>query len=369
MSLGIYLHIPFCKQKCLYCDFNSFAGQEAWFATYQQAMMAEIAGFSYDGLVDSIYFGGGTPTVLGPERLSALLEQLKSRFSLSADCEITVECNPGTINKRGLQELVQTGFKRLSIGLQSCDDGMLRRLGRIHTFADFKRCVQDARAVGFENLSLDLMYGLPEQAMENWKDTLEKVLDFQPEHLSCYGLKIEEGTPFARMDLTLPDDDAVRMMYDVAVERLAKAGYARYEISNFAKPGKESRHNCKYWQCDDFVGFGAGAYSCIDHQRYYNVSGIADYCSKIAKTGTAVEECVTLSKQDRMSEFCFLGLRMAQGIDGAVFRLRFEQELREIFGEALEKNLLRGTLEYRHGRYRIPSEFLYVSNGILTDFV
>lgn len=369
MSLGLYLHIPFCKQKCLYCDFNSYAGKETMMDEYCDALKTEILVNSSAKSVDTIYFGGGTPTLLGGERLADLLRTIKEHFCVTDDCEITAECNPGTIDQKGLEQLYWAGFNRLSIGLQSTKDEVLKRLGRIHSFDEFKQCFDNAGAVGFENLSLDLMYGLPNQTMEEWKDTLEKALAFAPEHLSCYGLKVEEGTPFASMDLSLPDDDTVGEMYDVCVEILGKAGYDRYEISNFAKSGRESRHNLKYWRCDDFIGFGAGAYSCKNGVRYDNLCGIKEYCDAIAEKQSAIEEEVPLSMDDRMSEFCFLGLRTAEGISEDEFRRRFGKEITDVFGSVLKKNLDRGTLLLKGDRYRIDSKFFFVSNSILADFV
>ncbi len=369
MSLGIYLHIPFCRQKCLYCDFNSYAGKEDVMDEYCRALSKEIAGFSTQEIIDTVYFGGGTPTAMGAARLGALLNKIKECFSLTGDCEITAECNPGTIDKAGLEDLRKAGFNRLSIGLQSTDDKVLKSLGRIHGFDDFKHCFTNAREVGFENLSLDLMYGLPGQTLEGWMETLTGAVKFSPEHLSCYGLKVEEGTPFAAMNLTLPDDDTVRQMYDAGVDFLEKSGYLRYEISNFAKPGRESRHNIKYWQCDDFAGFGAGAYSCVGERRYDNLRGIEEYCCAVEENRTVILEEIPLTLQDRMSEFCFLGLRMADGIDVRTFQNRFSIKIEEVFGDILCKNLQRGTMLKENDRYRISPAFLYVSNGILADFV
>ncbi len=369
MSLGIYLHIPFCKQKCLYCDFNSYAGKEHLMDAYCQALKEEIASYATDILVNTVYFGGGTPTVLGGERLAELLQAVKENFVLSEDCEITAECNPGTIDQEGITRLYQAGFNRLSIGLQSTEDEMLKKLGRIHSFRDFQECFFNAREAGFSNLSLDLMYGLPGQTIQEWKNTLQTAILVQPEHLSCYGLKVEDGTPFASMNLSLPDDDMVGEMYDACVTILQEAGYERYEISNFTKIGYESRHNMKYWRCDDFLGLGAGAYSCMNGVRYYNLSGILEYCQAIAEKRKAVEEECPLSGTDQMSEFCFLGLRTAKGIEEKEFRIRFGKELTEVFGEALSLNLNRKTICYQDGRYWIAPEFLFVSNLILADFV
>lgn len=369
MSLGIYLHIPFCKQKCLYCDFNSYAGKELLMDEYCDALKMEIIDHSSNEKVDSIYFGGGTPTMLGSERLAELLQNVRESYEVTEDCEITAECNPGTIDEKGLSQLREAGFNRLSIGVQATEDETLKRLGRIHSFDEFRQCFESARRVGFENLSLDLMYGLPDQTIEEWSDTLKKTLLFHPEHISCYGLKIEEGTPFASMNLSLPDDDTIGEMYDICVKILRESGYDRYEISNFARQGYESRHNLKYWRCDDFLGFGAGAYSCVNGVRYDNVCGIKEYCMEFAEKKTAIEGKIILSEADQMSEFCFLGLRTVEGISADSFRSRFGKEMTCVFGDVLKKNLDRGTILYQDGFYRIAPEFLFVSNSILTDFV
>ena len=369
MAVGIYVHIPFCRAKCRYCDFNSYAGMDAWMEEYIRALCGEIRNYQGENRADTVYFGGGTPTALPPELLVRVLETIRERFELSSDCEITAECNPATMGVNGFKKLRNAGFNRLSIGLQTADDRLLSELGRVHTFADFETCFRAAREAGFENLSLDLIFGLPGQGRRGWADTLTRAVAFRPEHISCYALKIEEGTPFASMELDLPDDDSSRELYDDCVAFLEGAGNRRYEISNFAKPGYESRHNCKYWQCDDFAGFGAGAYSCIGGRRYDNQRQIPAYCMEIQTHGAAAAEVIPLSLEDRMSEFCFLGLRMTDGIGEAEFARRFGRGIRDVYGQALTKNERRGTLICQNGRIRIPSEWLYVCNGILVDFL
>ena len=370
MALGIYIHIPFCKSKCNYCDFNSFAGIEHLQKDYCTALKNEIKNYNCKiDIVDTIYFGGGTPTYLSPDLLVDILGTVKENFTLSKDCEITTECNPATIDKNGLFELRKAGFNRVSIGLQSCNNDILKILGRIHSLNDFENCIRQARFTGFKNISLDLMYGLPNQTTEIWLDTLKKAVAFSPEHISCYSLKIEEGTPFSRMKLNIPDDDAVREMYDICTEYLDKNGYERYEISNYSKKGFESKHNCKYWRCDDFIGFGAGAYSCIDKTRYNNISDIQDYMVSVREKKNAIDEKIQLSDRDMMSEFCFLGLRMSNGISSYDFKQRFNSDITQIFGKEIEKNIKRKTIIQKNGRYIIPPEWIFVSNEILSDFV
>jgi len=369
MSLGIYLHIPFCKAKCLYCDFNSYANMDSMKERYVQALCKEIRGFHSSCKVDSLYIGGGTPTTLSTKQLASIIHAVNQQFSLTEDCEITVECNPATIGKEGLKTLHGLGVNRLSIGLQSANDAELKSLGRIHTLSDFSDCFADARAAGFANLSLDLMHGLPGQTMEGWMHTLQTAVSFQPEHISCYGLKLEEGTPLYRQNPVLPDEDLAGDFYDACVSFLEEKGYRRYEISNFAKPERESRHNLKYWRCEDFAGFGAGAYSCMQGVRYSNVKDLNDYCERIEQNKDAVIERISLTLEDKMSEFCFLGLRTAEGISYREFQERFGHTLNAVFGDTIKKNLRRGTLLRFNDRLFIPSSYFYVSNSILVDFV
>ncbi len=365
MSLGIYIHIPFCVSKCKYCDFLSHSSTEDEREAYVKALCKEIEDFeASDNVVDTIYFGGGTPTVLKAEQLAEILSLVKKKFSVDKNCEITTECNPATMNKEGFKILKEAGFNRLSIGLQSANDEELKLLGRIHRAEDCVRCVEDAKSAGFENISLDLMFGLPYQTMEKWKHSLEAVTKLSPKHISCYGLKIEEGTPFYSMNYEI-DEDLSRDMYDYGVSYLKENGYELYEISNFAKEGYESRHNLKYWQCDDFAGFGVGAYSCVNGVRYSNTRSMDEYLSKADK----IAERIKLIDFDAMSEYVFLGLRTRNGISEVEFQKRFGRDIYEVFGEELKKNIKRGTISKIKDRFIIPKEYLYVSNGILVDFV
>ncbi|MBO4941592.1 MAG: oxygen-independent coproporphyrinogen III oxidase [Clostridia bacterium] len=370
-NAGLYIHIPFCKSKCLYCDFNSYAKSESLIEPYFSALFEEIKIQSrrYHKWYDTVYFGGGTPTVVDPEHICDTLSLLKQCFEITSDAEITAECNPKTIDFDRLVKLKNAGINRLSIGLQSTHDAFLQKLGRIHSFEDFKECFQNARAAGFKNISLDLMYGLPDMTLSDWGNTLDEAVDFKAEHISCYSLKVEEGTPFWNMELNLPDDDLVADMYDLAVEKLENTGYRRYEISNFAKGNKVSKHNEKYWQCDDFLGLGAGAFSCMDGKRFSNALGILEYIKKIEKNKSAEIMREDLSKFDLMSEFVFLGLRMTEGIREEEFSSRFGEKIDEVFGEALEKYIKTGHLIRENGNIRFSNEGFFVSNIILSDFV
>ncbi len=370
-TLGLYIHIPFCKAKCGYCDFNSYAGKEEYMESYFSALMKEIevAAKKYALPVDTIYFGGGTPTFVNTAYVCETLAKIRELFEQCSNCEVSIECNPGTIGYEGLKALSEAGFNRLSIGLQSADNNCLRALGRIHTFEEFGECFKNARTAGFENISLDLMYGLPQQTMTDWMKTLECAVNFGTEHISCYSLKIEEGTPFAQRELNLPDDDAVADMYELAVSFLGDKGYDRYEISNFAKSGCESRHNLKYWKCDDFIGLGAGAFSCAEGIRFSNVSDICEYIEKIREKGSAVETEDPLSDFDKISEFVFLGLRLKGGISEKEFKKRFNLNIDEIYGKQIEKYTKMGFLIREEENIRFSEKGFFVSNTILSDFV
>ncbi|MBQ7960055.1 MAG: oxygen-independent coproporphyrinogen III oxidase [Clostridia bacterium] len=370
-TLGLYIHIPFCKAKCGYCDFNSYAGKESYIESYFSALLRELEIMSekYHAKVDTIYFGGGTPTFVDTWYLCNVLGKVKELFEQCSNCEISVECNPGTIGYEGLKKLRDAGFNRISIGLQSADNGCLKELGRIHSFEDFSLCFENARRAGFENISLDLMYGLPNQGMEEWKSTIEKAVEFGTEHISCYSLKIEEGTPFAKKELILPDEDTVADMYEWAVDYLGERGYDRYEISNFSKHGKESLHNLKYWLCNDFLGLGAGAFSCVEDVRFSNAATLEKYIEDIEKYGDARETEEKLSEFDKMSEFVFLGLRLKEGISEKEFEKRFNLNIDEIFGKQLEKYTNMGFFIREGGKIRFSDKGFFVSNTILSDFV
>ena len=374
-AIGIYVHIPFCVQKCLYCDFNSYAGAEERRDEYIRALLGEIrATANRPGVggakADSVYIGGGTPTTLKPQYINTILRELKDRFDIADNAEITVECNPKTAEKADFEKLLRAGANRLSIGLQSDDDVLLKKLGRIHLYEDFLKCLSDAKEAGFENISADLMFGIPGQTLGIWEKTLRNVSGLGLKHLSCYSLKIEEGTPFYERygegdSKDLPDDDENRDMYDACVNILRENGYNRYEISNFALPGYESRHNLKYWDMSEFLGFGAGAYSYFDHYRYNNISGLSEYIAASDK----VEDSVKLSAADEMSEFVFLGLRRDAGISVGAFLRRFGTNIFDVYAKPLEKYIKNGILLFDGDNIKIREDMVFVSNYILSDFV
>ncbi len=369
---GLYVHIPFCKSKCRYCDFNSFANCEEHIAPYFSALISEAqawANTENGRKFDTLYLGGGTPSYIDPHLLGKTIDILLSTFDFASNSEITVECNPGTIDFEGFKILKESGANRLSIGLQSADNEMLKLLGRIHNLEDFERCFAAARRAGFDNISLDLMYGLPEMTIETWKHSLKSAISFEPEHISTYALKIEEGTPFSKMDLNLPDDDLCADMYEKSVEVLSKYGYNRYEISNFAKPGCESRHNLKYWQLSDYLGLGAGAYSLLNNKRFSNFCNLNDYIASIQSTGIAVCESEDISDFGQMSEFVFLGLRCIRGISLSEFKSKFGRDITEVFGEEIEKYCRLGFMVKDNDRLFFSDKGFFVSSTILADFV
>ncbi|WP_295631026.1 radical SAM family heme chaperone HemW [uncultured Mitsuokella sp.] len=359
---GVYIHIPFCRQKCFYCDFPSFAGRERYESDYIDALCREITvqGALYRGRWGrpaTVYMGGGTPSVLPAELMEKLLVRLQNVFGTAEDCgqgqempwEFTVECNPGTIAPAYLKMLRRYGVNRLSFGVQTFDDVLLKRIGRIHTGAQAREAMELARAAGFRNVSMDFIYGLPDETIEMLQHDLETMISLQPEHISIYGLQLEEGTAFAKMQemgkLHLPDEDTVEEMYDTMTSFLPQHGYARYEISNFAKPGFESRHNLSYWQDIPYLGLGAAAHSYLEGQRYENVRDIPAYIEGIRLGRSIRREEEPATRRIAMEEFAFLALRTAEGIDKQRFAEKFGVTLEEIYHEAIAKLKGQGLLE------------------------
>lgn len=328
-SLGIYIHIPFCCSKCDYCDFYSLAGCTTSMDAYQKALLAHIketARLAKGHQVDSIYFGGGTPSFYGEKRLRELLSALHRRFNIVKGAEITVEANPESVDRLSLLRLRRAGVNRLSLGMQSANDEQLAALHRAHNFSHVLGAVVAARSAKITNLSLDLIYGLPGQDLASWKDTVDKAIALQPEHLSCYGLKVEEGTPLAgrvARGEVLPDDDVQADMYLWLVTRLEEAGYHQYEISNFAKVGKESRHNLKYWLSRDYIGLGPGAHSDFGGRRYSFVKNLDEYIAGVLEGRNIVEDSELIPNRERSGEYLMLRLRTARGIEEWEYRREY----------------------------------------------
>lgn len=407
-ELELYLHIPFCERKCAYCDFLSAPADLPVRISYIKKLQEEIVycGAQYgEYQVSSIFFGGGTPTILEGYQLAAILETVKEHFNITTDAEITVECNPGTLTAGKAEKLVQAGFNRLSMGLQSADDRELHLLGRIHNFAQFLESYDLARKAGFRNSNVDLMSALPGQTLKSWQDTLQKVTALRPEHISAYSLIIEEGTPFYERfaederireegghPRLLPEEDVERQMYELTETFLHTKGYERYEISNYAKPGYECRHNCGYWTRKDYLGLGLGASSLVEHQRFQNTSELKTYLEqeyspqcegqheRIAETIQLQEETgltqtghhihiETLDKKSEMEEFMFLGLRLMAGISRQQFEKKFQVTLNSVYGEVLRKLKGEQLIEEVAGYVRLTEHGIDVSNYVLAEFL
>ncbi len=371
-TLGLYLHIPFCISKCAYCDFCSFpaAGgdlRHRYALALAQEIEARAPAFR-DRCVDSIFFGGGTPTLLSAEDFEMLAKTLRAHFTLAPDVEWTVECNPRTADAALFRTLRASGVNRLSIGMQSANDTELALLGRAHRQKDLLSALDDARAAGFENINLDLMFGIPEQTGESFSRTLDEAISLTPTHLSVYSLQLEEGTPFyeRRESLRLPSEDEEREMAALLAGRLSAAGYARYEISNYAKEGYECRHNLRYWELSDYLGLGIAAHSLIGDLRFYNREELDAY---LQDPLSVYEEEEQLSQTDRESEYIMLGLRLSRGIDEARFTSLFGHGFAEKYGERLAPFLAAG-LAVSDGAYtRLSDEGLALSNRILVDIL
>ena len=383
-ELELYFHIPFCVRKCLYCDFLSAPADEGTKAQYMDALIRETrerAGDYRDYRVVSVFVGGGTPSTVPESLLEKLLEAVREGFELAETAEITMEVNPGTVNEEKLRRCREAGVNRLSIGLQSADDRELAVIGRIHTYGQFLETYYTARDCGFSNINVDLMSALPGQTLGSYLGTLEKVLALKPapEHISAYSLIVEEGTPFYEMErkgiLRIPDEECDRLMYAKTEELLGKEGYHRYEISNYAKPGYECRHNCGYWRRREYLGLGIGAASLIGNLRFRNGDSLEAYLNH--PTGVR-EELQELTVEERMEEFMFLGLRMTEGVSVSAFQAVFGESMEKIYGNVIKKNLEDGLLEYRETdkwtetggrRLALTKRGIDVSNMVMAEFL
>lgn len=408
--LGIYLHIPFCKRKCFYCDFLSAPAADSVIDRYVDALCAQIAkeAEAYAGFfVRTVFFGGGTPSLLSVSQIKRVMEQIRTHYDLLQEAEITMECNPGTLDFQKLAGYRAAGINRLSIGLQSACEEELRALGRIHCYADFLQNYEAARRAGFSNVNVDLMSALPGQTVQGWLDTLHRVAKLAPEHISAYSLIIEEGTPFyerygedgtgpsACAFPALPSEEEERLMYEQTEAVLRQYGYHRYEISNYAKPGKECLHNIGYWDRTDYAGFGLGAASMVgnvrwkitdDLEEYLRIFGTGRYGGREADDGREADsgretdsgreaddgrrERQSLSVTEQMEEFLFLGLRLTAGISAAAFRRQFGTGIREVYGSVLDKLERDGLLVfYEDGKkIKLTPRGVDVSNFVLAQF-
>ena len=369
--LGIYIHIPFCRSKCQYCDFYSIGGSRdrRLVDNYLQALSEHFkeTGALATDYVDTVYFGGGTPSFFGADNLRRIFAELQHRFRVDKDAEITFEANPDSVSDNLLRKLRADGFNRMSLGVQSDHDDVLQKLGRPHTYVQARTAFQKARACGFDNISLDLMYGLPNQSAEQWEQTLTHVLNLRPEHISCYGLKLEPGTPLweYRDAANLPSDEVQADMYLNTVEILEASGYRQYEISNFSKPGFESRHNLKYWLGDEYIGFGPAASSDFAGKRFTNNRDIQNYIRGVLKQDvTILLECESIPARERAGEYVMLRLRTTQGISPEEYEKQYLMPFAPLLA-AIEPLAAREYFVQKDGRWILTPKGFLVSNQII----
>ena len=374
-NLGVYFHIPFCRAKCAYCDFCSTSQwDDKKMDAYLEALIRQLEEFFLPGgsyTVDTVYIGGGTPSCFGEKRLLAVLKTVRKKYTLSPDAEITMEANPESVDKAMLTHLRRAGVNRLSLGVQSACDAELAALHRPHSFEQVRSAVDAARKAKLKNLSLDLIYGLPGQDPESWHNSVEEILALNPEHLSCYGLKVEEGTPLAgrvARGEQLPDDDAQADMYLWMVDRLAAAGYHQYEVSNFAKKGKESHHNLRYWLMREYIGFGPGAHSDFGGRRYSFLKDLDGYIDGVLKGGRIIEESNFIPQRERSGEYLMLGLRTSRGIEEWEYRREFFMNFDPIETK-LEFYEAQGWAERKDRRWRLTPKGLLLSNQLIGELL
>lgn len=378
MPVGLYIHVPFCIAKCLYCDFISYPVSDREVKIYLNSLVREINLYGStlageDKTISSVFFGGGTPTTLPPDLFKTVLDQVRSSFSLPAGCEITAEANPGTVDGAGLDRLLEAGVNRLSIGVQSFNDSLLGVLGRVHSATQAVEAVRLARKAGFDNLNLDLIFGIPGQSPPDWLETLDQAVELAPEHIAAYGLQLEEGTPLARAAsrgeiCACPEEDEI-IMYRSAVEYLTAQGYQHYEISNFARPGRTCVHNMVYWLNRPYLGLGPAAHSFIGGYRFSNCASLERYSDRLSREEYPVENKTRLSAEDEMSETMFLGLRLISGVDLDLFHKRFGRRAEDVYRREIEGLVKKGLLEMRGGYLRLTGKGLPLANIVFREFV
>ena len=370
---GIYVHFPFCLRKCAYCDFNSRVGDAGDRAGYLGALLAEIARQSGLREASSVYFGGGTPTVYPPADLARVLEALRDAIGILPDAEITCEANPGTVSADDLRALREAGFNRLSLGVQSLDDAELKLLGRIHTADDARRAVEDARSAVFDNVSVDLIRGLPGQSLRGWDATLTGTIALAPRHISVYGLMLEDGTPLrdqvAVGAVPAPTGSDRPQWVQWTVARLAEAGYTRYEVSNYSQPGGECRHNLIYWHNGEYLGLGAGAWTCLGGERRRNHAGVAEYAEAVLRGGELVEQAECLSPAHALGETIMLGLRLTRGLEIAQINRRFGVDLLALHGRRIGGLVEAGLACVEDGRFWLTPDGLLVQSAVAAGFL
>jgi len=376
-ELGIYIHIPFCKQKCFYCDFCSFANKNEMQGKYVETVINEIKNITHKEkyTVTTIYLGGGTPSILNPNYIKNILQEIKSSFEILDDAEITIEINPGTVNEEKLKRYKEYGINRLSIGLQSANDKILKNIGRIHDYKQFEETFFYARKCGFKNINVDLMIGLPTQAIEDVKQTLEKIIQKNPEHISVYSLIIEEGTIIEKLinenKLQLPDEETERIMYWTVVNELKENGYNQYEISNFSKKTYESKHNTNCWKQNQYIGLGTSAHSYLNKKRYSNTNNIEEYIKNIQENN--ISKNITIheeqTEESTMNEYMLLGLRMIQGININEFKQKFKIDPTIKYKEILEKLQKENLIQITETSIKLTKQGIDFGNIVWEEFI
>ena len=386
-EIGLYVHVPFCKAKCHYCDFVSFADKNELQERYVNCLQKEIIKYASENkimskhkkeelyILKTIYIGGGTPSILTSDYIESILNTIKENFKIVPNAEITIEVNPGTVDKEKLEKYKELGINRLSIGLQTAQDNLLKEIGRIHTYSDFLGTIKNARNIGFDNINVDLMIGLPSQTMEDVEDTLKRVLYFRPEHLSVYSLILEENTLLKEMvenkTAMLPSDDAERRMYWYVKNTLENCGYKQYEISNYAKPGFESRHNLACWNQNEYIGVGVNASSFLKRQRYSNVSNIEEYIKNIEQEeinkNFVLEE--NLSEEEKKKEFMLLALRKVEGVSISEYQREFSTNPIMEYCFQLDKLVNEGLIVVEDDYIRLTKKGLDFANLVWEEFV
>lgn len=381
-ELGIYIHIPFCAKKCYYCDFISYPNMKEKQKEYIEAVKKEIQSYNLENYnVTTIYIGGGTPSYIKSEYIVEILELLKNKLKANEtkfeNMEITIEVNPGTVTKEKLLDYKKAGINRLSIGLQSANDRLLEQIGRIHKYQDFLQTYNLARNVGFENINVDLMLGLPNQSIEDLKESIENVIDLQPEHISIYSLIVEEGTKLYKQietgELQLPEEELEREMYWYTKSKLELAGYKHYEISNYAKPKRESKHNSNCWEQKQYIGIGAAAHSYLNNVRYCNVSNLEEYISNMAKSEADFEDKYIVNErqnlEDRKNEFMLLGLRKIDGVSISKFKERYVENPIFKYRDSLEKLVNDGLVQIDGDVISLTNKGLDLANIVWEEFI
>ena len=371
-KVALYIHIPFCKQKCLYCDFPSYSHKEELMDEYVKALNKEILSKTKKYKIESLFIGGGTPSYLSDENLKILLDTI-NKLDFVENAEKTMECNPGTVNKEKLEIIFNGGINRISFGLQSTNNEILKKIGRIHTYEEFKENYILARKIGFKNINIDMMFGLPNQSLNIWLESLKEVIELNPEHISSYSLIIEEKTPFYSLFnkdlLDLPSEEEERAMYEKGRDFLESKGYNQYEISNYAKDNKECFHNKIYWQCKEYIGVGVSSSSYIDGKRIKNIDNIKEYIKNINENNSIIDEELENTEKDKIEEFMFMGLRMIKGIEEKEFENRFGKKVDELYKEIIEKHIKNGLLIREDGRIFLSKKGIELSNMVMSDMI